>query len=148
MGEIRRDPLTGRRVIIAPERAQRPKQLGADAASSQPCPFCPGHEQLTPPELWADRPRGSPPDGPGWTVRVVPNKYPAVTAGGADPLGQTADQFPGVGIHEVIVESARHVTNLATLDEEQFNNIFRAYRGRLRAARLDRRWRFATIFKN
>ncbi len=150
MSEFSKDPLTGRGVIIAPERAQRPRQLGptSDADRAQPCPFCPGNEQLTPPESWADRPGDSPPDRPGWSIRVVPNKYPAVTGDNVEPAGQTADRSSGAGIHEVIIENAAHVANLAALDEAQFSKIFRAYRGRLRALRGDRRWRFAVIFKN
>jgi len=136
MPEIRKDPLTGHGVIIAPERAQRPKQFGAtvDTEPAEPCPFCPGNENLTPPETWAERPSGSQPNQPGWSVRVVPNKYPAVSA--------------DTGVHEVIVESAAHVTNLAAMEEEQFTKIFHTYRERLRAVRADRRWRFVMIFKN
>ena len=150
MSEIRKDPLTGHRVIIAPERAQRPKQLGTTTGAdpAQPCPFCPGNENLTPPESWADRPRDSQPDRPGWSVRVVPNKYPAVDADDVEADGQTANRSAGAGIHEVIIENAAHVANLAALDEIQFSKIFRAYRGRLRALRENRRWRFALIFKN
>ncbi|MGZ8486840.1 MAG: galactose-1-phosphate uridylyltransferase [Candidatus Binatia bacterium] len=149
MSEFTKDPLTGRGVIIAPERGQRPNQFVPTSAaeSAQPCPFCPGNERQTPPESWANRPADSPPDRPGWSIRVVPNKYPAVTA---DVIadGQTADRSAGAGIHEVIIETAAHVANLAALDEAQFSKIFRAYRGRLRAVREDRRWRFALIFKN
>ena len=137
MAEIRRDPLTGRAVILAPERAQRPRQLGTatvDTDRSQPCPFCPGNEHLTPPESWSSRPQDSPPDHAGWSVRVVPNKYPAVTG--------------AAGVHEVIIESTAHVTNLAALNEEQITKIFHAYRERLRFWRADQGWRYAMIFKN
>jgi UDPglucose--hexose-1-phosphate uridylyltransferase len=79
---------------------------------------------------------------------VVPNKYPAVTADDGAADGQSADRSAGAGLHEVIIENAAHVANLAALDEAQFSKIFRAYRGRMRALRGDRRWRFALIFKN
>ncbi len=79
---------------------------------------------------------------------MVPNKYPAVTADAGAADGQSADRSAGAGIHEVIIENAAHIDNLAALDEAQFSKIFRAYRGRLRAIREDRRWRFALIFKN
>ena len=79
---------------------------------------------------------------------MVPNKYPAVTADNGEADGQNTDRLAGAGIHEVIIENAAHVANLAALDEAQFSKIFRAYRGRLRAVREDRRWRFALIFKN
>jgi UDPglucose--hexose-1-phosphate uridylyltransferase len=150
MSEIRKDPLTGRGVIIAPERAYRPKQFGF-AASSNPfhvCPFCPGNENATPPESWADRPGDSQANQPGWSVRVVPNKYPAVIAGGADALSLTTDRSTGTGVHEVIIENAAHIANLAALDEPQFIRIFHAYRERLRTWREDPRWRFRLIFKN
>jgi UDPglucose--hexose-1-phosphate uridylyltransferase len=149
MSEIRKDPLTGRGVIIAPERAPRPKQLGADVKieSVQAYPFCPGNENLTPPELWADRPGDSPPDQPGWSVRVVPNKYPTVSFG-KTPERQTRDRAAGIGVHEVIIESATHVANLAALDQFQFARVVYAYRQRLRAARENTRWRFTLLFKN
>ena len=149
MSAFEQDPLSGRIVIIAPERAQRPLRFGppSSAESVQPCPFCPGNEQLTPPESWADRPPDSPPDRPGWSIRVVPNKYPAVTAAGAGE-DQTAGRSAGIGIHEVIVENPAHVVNLAALDEAQFERIFHAYRERLRALRGDHRWRYFLIFKN
>ena len=150
MSEIRKDPLTGRRVIIAPERARRPKQIGSAANTDplQACPFCPGNENSTPPESWADRPGDSHPDQPGWSVRVVPNKYPAVSADAAKPASQTTNRSSGAGVHEVIIECAAHVANLAALDECQFTKIFHAYRTRLRIWLKDPRWRYGLIFKN
>ncbi len=134
MAEISKDPLTGRAVIIAPERARRPKQFNASGTPAEACPFCPGNESATPPESWADRPANSQADRPGWSVRVVPNKYPAVSA--------------ATGVHEVIVESAAHIGNLAALDQLQFNKIFHAYRERLRTIGADGRWLYRMIFKN
>lgn len=134
MAEIRKDPLTGRAVIIAPERARRPKQFSSNEAPAEACPFCPGNESATPPESWADRPADSQADRPGWSVRVVPNKYPAVSA--------------DAGVHEVIVESAAHIGNLADLDQLQFSKIFHAYRERLRAIGAHGRWPYRMIFKN
>ena len=150
MSEIRKDPLTGRAVIIAPERARRPKQLGStiNPGSPQACPFCPGNENFTPPESWADRPGDSRPNQSGWSVRVVPNKFPAVNTAQVEPIEPTTDRSPGNGVHEVIIESAAHIANLAALDEHQFTRIFRAYRERLRAWREDPRWRFRLLFKN
>lgn len=147
MSEFRKDPLTGLGVIIAPERAQRPSQFG-HAGASAPCPFCPGNEALTTAETWADRPHDSPANGPGWSVRVVSNKYPAVTTSGAAANGATEAIMTGEGIHEVIVESAAHGTHPAALDERQCDKIFHAYRQRLRHWRAHRRWRYGLIFKN
>ena len=150
MSEIRKDPLSGRAVIIAPERAARPKQLGAAAHAKplQDCPFCPGNENLTPPESWANRANDSQPNQPGWSVRIVPNKYPAVTMGNAIHKQRATVGSTGIGVHEVIIESPAHVINLTALDEQQFTRIFRAYRERLRAWREDSRWRYRLIFKN
>ena len=150
MSEIRKDPLTGRTVIIAPERATRPKQLGSAAHADplQDCPFCPGNENLTPPESWANRATDSQPNQPGWSVRIVPNKYPAVTIGDANGERRATVGSTVAGVHEVIIESPAHVTNLAALDEQQFTRIFHAYRERLRAWSEDPRWRYRLIFKN
>lgn len=150
MSEIRKDPLTGRAVIIAPERAVRPKQFGSAtyAEPQEDCPFCPGNEHLTPPESWADRLGDSQANQPGWSVRVVPNKYPAVTTVSANGESRTTDASTGIGVHEVIIESPAHVVNLTALDEYQFTRFFHAYRERLRAWHEDPRWRYGLIFKN
>jgi UDPglucose--hexose-1-phosphate uridylyltransferase len=152
MGEFRRDPITGRWVIIAAERAERPRQLGAANSSSpaEPCPFCAGNEALTPPEVWASRARDSQADRPGWRVRVVPNKYPALAGGGQQNTSN--DSFyqsqPGLGVHEVIVECPEHVTNLAELGDDQVADILRAYSERLATLTSDPRWRYLLIYKN
>ena len=124
MPELRTDPLTGLRTIVAGERATRPG--GEMRAEAQPPldpeadPFLEGHEDRTPPELFALRPNGGAADGPGWTVRVVPNLYPALAtgtgddgAGAPDPLaaGRGEPQLfparPAAGAHEVIVNEGR-----------------------------------------
>src|SRR5436305_2068911 len=107
MPELRIDPLTGLRTIVAGERAGRPG--GGFSVDPQPeldpesDPFLEGHEDRTPPEVFALRPNGGGENTPGWRVRVVPNLYPALAsddglpAPGADPLddgrGQP-DLFP------------------------------------------------------
>ncbi len=85
--ELRIDPLTGHRVILADAREQRP---GGGLVAPPPGqvildddPFAEGHEVWTPPELYALRPAGGEPDTPGWSVRVVPNLYPALSGAGA-----------------------------------------------------------------
>lgn len=131
--EFRVDPLTGLRVIVAPGRGGRP---GGDAKLQTPAPidaaadpFAEGNEQMTPPEVWADRPAGGPADSPGWRVRSVPNLYPALVddGGGAtgDPLLATRG-MPELlaagatgGAHEVIVNSPRPVQGLGDLDAAQ-----------------------------
>src|SRR6187397_3199290 len=79
-GELRQDPLGGGWVAITAGRAARPEAFLGDVGTPRGplgCPFCPGHEHMTPPEVWADRDPGTGPDRPGWHVRVVPNKFPA-----------------------------------------------------------------------
>lgn len=152
MSEFRKDPITGRWVIIASARAQRPRQLGASKHASQgePCPFCAGNEAMTPPEVWAARQNHSVENAPGWTVRVVPNKYPAVAADSErnDRNDHFYESHAGLGAHEVIIESSNHDVNLASLSENQFANIAQAYRARMRTLSQDRRWRYALLYKN
>ena len=87
--DLRHDPATGRWVAVAPGRIRRPGGAETPAADREAaCPFCAGHEDQTPPEVYAVRPNGGAPDSPGWTVRVVPNKYPAL-----DPESQAPAPF-------------------------------------------------------
>ena len=91
MPELRRDPVVGRWVIISTERAQRPSDFSPTRAARRggPCIFCGGQERSTPEEIWALRPDGSPPNTPGWLVRVIPNKFPALRIEGElEPSGE------------------------------------------------------------
>ncbi len=141
MPEIRIDPLTGLRAIVATDRAARP---GGDltvtpAAPIDPAtdPFAEGHEDQTPPELFALRPDRGAADGPGWTVRVVPNRYPALTAGGGepepDPHPELFTALPARGAHEVIINSPEPVTSLCDLSVEQVTAAVEVWRERMRA---------------
>jgi UDPglucose--hexose-1-phosphate uridylyltransferase len=124
---VRVDPLSGRRTIIAPDRADRPIAWSASppAEPIDPAgdPFAPGNEQQTPPELYAVRPDGGPADGPGWRVRVVPNRYPALDPASRTPEpGATPDLFTALaatGAHEVIVNAPDSVASLGELDADQ-----------------------------
>jgi UDPglucose--hexose-1-phosphate uridylyltransferase len=151
--EIRIDPLTGNRAIVAGDRAGRPGgELSAPPASEldpDTDPFAEGHEDRTPPELYAVRPNGGPANSPGWTVRVVPNLYPALGPAPEDPAPRPAEdpaQVPGVnasrdlfwsapavGAHEVIVNSPRAVVSLGQLPVEQVAGAIDAWRERMRA---------------
>jgi UDPglucose--hexose-1-phosphate uridylyltransferase len=115
-GELRRNPANGKLSIVAPARASRPADAAGRAAGAPPCPFCAGNEGLTPPEVDADRPAGGAPDGPGWTVRVVPNKFPAIE-----------------GRHEVIVHSPDHAAELEDLDDVRLAGVLGMWRRRIDA---------------
>lgn len=150
--QLRKDPIVDRWVLIAPERAQRPTELEEPAhlAHHETCPFCEGREAETTPEVLAVRASESRRDGPGWQVRVVANRYPAVRI---DAHGTTvADDFfasqPGVGAHEVVVECPQHEPSLSALSPEQVRLVFAAYRDRLLALREDERIAYAQVFKN
>jgi UDPglucose--hexose-1-phosphate uridylyltransferase len=141
--EVRIDPLTGLRAIVATDRAGRP---GGDLTVTPPRPidpatdpFAEGHEDQTPPELYALRPDGSPADGPGWTVRVVPNRYPALTADAGepepDPHPELFTALPARGAHEVIVSSPEPVTSLCDLSVAQVAAAVEVWRERMRAQR-------------
>ena len=80
MPEFRQDPVTGRWVIIAAKGGPAPAYSArrSDSSQAEPCPFCAGNETMTPPEVWAERRNQSGDNAPGWRVRVVPNKYPAL----------------------------------------------------------------------
>jgi UDPglucose--hexose-1-phosphate uridylyltransferase len=147
--ELRLDPLSGLRTIVAGERAGRP---GGDLRAEprppidpEKDPFLEGHEERTPPELFALRPGGGAENGPGWTVRVVPNLYPALApeadgaAAAADPLAAgrgEPDLFstrPAAGDHEVIVNAPDPVSSLADLSAEQVEVAMDAWRMRMNA---------------
>jgi UDPglucose--hexose-1-phosphate uridylyltransferase len=115
-GELRRNPVSGKLAIVAPARATRPADAAGRDATAPPCPFCAGNEALTPPEVDAERPAGGAPDGPGWTVRVVPNKYPALE-----------------GRHEVIVHSPHHEEELEDLGDERLAGALAMWRRRIEA---------------
>ena len=152
MPEFRKDPVTGRWVILAPDREKRPRQLEKcnDAARTEPCPFCAGNEAMTPPEVMAYRNETSPANSPGWTLRVVPNKYPALVDDDTpvfaqDPFYESRSSF---GVHEVIIESPDHVVNMGALGVEQITQILRAYRARMRELINNPRWRYILLYKN
>jgi UDPglucose--hexose-1-phosphate uridylyltransferase len=186
MSEFRQDPLSGRWVIIGGERAGRPNEFveAATRAKDLPCPFCPGHEDQTPPpiaeysapvaqstlvgqsETARSRKNG---ENEGdhrtsarhdWAVRVVPNKYPAVCEPGRsvfkqqrslDPPLPAQGLFraaPGLGRHEVIIESPRHVASVSELSAQEAALVFYVYRDRLRQLKAQQRFKYVQIFKN
>ncbi|MFQ5810884.1 MAG: galactose-1-phosphate uridylyltransferase [Armatimonadota bacterium] len=152
MPQLRKDPVLDRWVIVAAERGERPFSFDAPTSESEGgfCPFCPGNEDRTPKEVWAVRDEGSRPNGPGWEVRVVPNKYPALAIEGQlDRQGLGIyDMMNGVGAHEVIIESPDHDFELYDASEPHMLNILNAYQERITDLRRDDRMRFALVFRN
>ncbi|HAM32513.1 MAG TPA: galactose-1-phosphate uridylyltransferase [Deltaproteobacteria bacterium] len=151
MTELRKDPVVGRWVIISTERAKRPHEFPPEAAPRREgvCPLCPGSERMTPPEILAFR-QGGEPNDPSWTLRVVPNKFPALRIEGE--LGKAADgiydRMHGIGAHEVVIESERHDIDLFDLPEKRFEDVLWAYRERLLDLKKDHRFKSVLIFKN
>ena len=152
MPELRKDPIIGRWIIIATDRAKRPSDFISKPEDrlSGFCPFCIGNEGKTPPEVLAYRKQGTLPDTPGWSVRVVPNKFPALQIeGGLNKLGVGLyDRMNGVGAHEVIIETPDHDLSLADLPLEIFFQVLQAYKDRIIDLKKDHRFKYILIFKN
>lgn len=152
MSEIRRDPVIGRWVIIAPERAARPEPVPLNLPERQPAPcvFCGGQEALDPHEIFAVRAAGTAANTPGWQVRVLPNKYPVLRIEGKftrEGVGMF-DRMSGVGAHEVIVETPEHDVQLADLPAGHIAAVMRTYRARMADLGGDDRFKYVLIFKN
>jgi len=132
--EIRRDPVTGAWSILAVGRSRRPGAVPGKAAVEPLCPFCPGNESLTPPEIWAEGREGGPPDSPGWKIRVVPNLYPALMpeAGTRGWRRGTRVGRPAYGDHEVIINSPGHDRSLGDMGQEEAVGLMHAYLRRYR----------------
>ena len=153
MPELRKDPITGRWVIIATDRAKRPSDFVREKVEihgSGFCPFCYGNEAKTPPEIHAYRSDGSAKDGPGWSLRVVPNKFPALGIEGTlNRQGEGLyDKMNGIGAHEVIIETPDHKMTLATLPPKRVEDVLWAYRDRILDLKKDRRFKYILLFKN
>ncbi len=153
MPELRKDPITGRWVIIATERAKRPSDFVRDKVEirgSGFCPFCYGNEAKTPPEIIAYRSDGSLRNSPGWSLRVVANKFPALgIEGSLNRQGEGLyDKMSGIGAHEVIIETPDHQKTLAMLSPRQIEDVLWAYRDRILDLKKDRRFKYIMIFKN
>lgn len=152
MSELRKDPISGRWVIISVERGKRPRDFVSPSQRKKGgfCPFCPGNEYTTPEEIMAFRPSGTNPNSPGWTLRVMPNKFPALQIyGDLNKAGiGIFDVMNGIGAHEVIVETPDHMRSLSTMTLETVKDVLWAYYLRLTDLRKDRRFKYVLIFKN
>lgn len=155
MSFLRFDPTTSDWVIFAPSRARRPHEFRhrnlteetADSATG--CPFCPGSEARTPPEIYAERPFGG--SASQWSVRVVPNKFPALRIEEDHHHFEDGEGFRfigGCGAHEVIVESPDHTRALAEQPVEQIDRVLRTAQLRYQDLMRDTRFQTVIIFKN
>lgn len=156
MSEFRQDKATREWIVIATERAQRPHEFRVKRSSVDPtaahglCAFCPGNEAMTPPEFMAYR-QGGQANGPGWWIRVVPNKYPALTPERSLDRWVSEGFFrkmDGVGRHEVIIDGPHHDRPLPLMDDPQAEEILWVYRERFLALQEDARVKLIIIFKN
>ncbi len=153
MPELRKDPIIGRWVIISTERGRRPTDFVRESVQIKgtgSCPFCYGNESKTPPEILVYGRNGIAPNTPGWRVRVVPNKFPALgIEGELDREGEGLfDRMNGVGAHEVIIETPDHQSTLATLAVKAIEEVLGAFRDRMLDLKNDKRFRYILIFKN
>lgn len=152
MDQLRRDPVAGRWVIVFTDKPYAPSDFEIEPSPQKkgPCPFCYGHENMTPPEIQAHREGVTRANSPGWSTRVVPNKFPALRIeGNLDRQGVGMfDMSNGVGAHEVIVETPDHTKSLADLLDHEAEKVIWAYRDRSVDLHGDKRFRYIMIFKN
>ena len=152
MSELRKDPIVGRWVIISPERGKRPSDYATQKREEKGgfCPLCPGNEALTPPEIFAFREKGTRPDSPGWSIRVVPNKFPALRSEGDAELRSDGffDWMRGVGEHEVVIETPDHEVELPDLPLDHIKKILFVFKLRMEELAKDVRFRYVVVFKN
>ena len=153
MSEFRQDTVSGRWVIVAPERAARPTDFPLQHRHSSGggfCPFCEGNEDKTPPEITSLREPATEPDMPGWQVRVVPNRFPALRPEGTTERrgGTLFGCQDGLGLHEVIIESPSHIVSTAEMDLVALEQMMGVCRDRIQAASEDPRLAYAMLFKN
>ncbi len=148
MPELRKDPVTGRWVIIATDPARRFSDFVRTRPTVSPdgdCPYCSGHEDKTAPEILSYRDANN-----QWTLRVVPNKFPALRVEEMlDRAGEGLyDRMTGVGAHEIVIESPDHKLSLAQLPEKRVEDLFWAFRDRMLDLKRDFRLRYILLFKN
>ncbi|MCX5657929.1 MAG: DUF4931 domain-containing protein [Candidatus Omnitrophica bacterium] len=152
MPELRKDPIIGRWVIIATERAKRPDDFAVshEEPAESHCPFCEGREEETPKEIFAFRKQNSPPNKADWDVRVIPSISPILhIEGDMNRHGvQMYDVMNGIGAHEIVVETPQHIANMADLSEEQIAKVLFTYIERITDLGKDLRFKYVLVFKN
>ena len=180
MSELRQDPTTREWVIIATERRRRPHEFGNDFSSkkdnetnlqeySKDCPFCPGNEYLSPHETASYRTLGTNLNSKGWWVRVIPNKFAALSLNfeenakvyegirSVNPdfsgyfFPRATEVFrtkPGIGAHEVVIDTPKHNEQLPFFSDKQIQELFLMYRERYLNLRVNSKFKYIIIFKN
>jgi UDPglucose--hexose-1-phosphate uridylyltransferase len=152
MPELRRDPISDRWIIVASERADRPDAFLPQEPEAPPAfdPLAEGNEDKTPTEIASVREPGTHPGKPGWRVRVVPNKYPALKVEGQlEKRGiGVYDRMQGIGAHEIIIEAPQTVRSFTGLPDRHVQEILGMYRDRLQDLAKDVRLQYGMLFKN
>lgn len=151
MNELRRDPITARWIIVFLNKIVQPSDFIPELhkKNKENCPFCIGNESLTPPEIMAHRKYGQM-NGPNWSVRVVPNKFPALRIEGElnkEGIG-VYDFMNGIGAHEVIIDTPDHFRDMSDLTLGEAEEVVWAYLARSSDLRRDKRFKYVLIFKN
>ncbi|MFH0793254.1 MAG: galactose-1-phosphate uridylyltransferase [bacterium] len=155
MSILRKDPLSDSWVIFSEERTIRP-QLFIHPETRLPvpavnyCPFCPGHESETPPEIRAHRPNGGHPNGPDWQIRTIPNKFAVLRV--EEQLRRHGDgiydTMEGVGAHEIIIETPNHDSDIVSYPLDHLVRLLAMYRERATDLMRDERLRYIQLFRN
>jgi UDPglucose--hexose-1-phosphate uridylyltransferase len=154
VSELRKDPFTGRWAIIAEGRGARPNEhapRAPTATADTNCPFCEGQESRTPPEVAALRAAGLPANGPGWTARTIPNKFPSLggtpsTDGVRAPSGGSI--LDGAGVHQVVIEAPQHAPGMPHLAAPALRALFRFFRERVAAVEKSAGVSAVLLFEN
>ncbi len=153
MPQLRLDPIVSRWTLVEVDHSLSAQQYPQETRQVQHkdvCPFCPGRESFTTLEVQALRPAGSQPNTPGWTVRTIPNKFPAlVNQGNLEKEGLGIyDLMSGIGAHEIIIETPDHDKQLVDLSTEEMANVVQQYHKRFVALSADKRFKYVAMFKN
>jgi UDPglucose--hexose-1-phosphate uridylyltransferase len=153
MPELRYNPIHQCWVSIATEHGMRPLDFAnrVDRVRGESfCPFCQGKENVTPPEVYALRPDGSPPNGPGWELRVIPSRFRALAMEGelTHEAEGIFEKMNGLGVHEVVIETPQHDLGMADYPLERLREIIQALLRRLIDLKKDPRLRYIMIAKN
>jgi len=153
MSELRKDPIIGQWVSVRTKDSLMPENYVKDDHTQRhaaTCQFCPDREHLTPPEVDALRHNGSIANAPGWQVRVVPNKFPALKIEGTlDELRLGLyEQSNGIGAHEVVIENPAHEKNMADYTIDELAAVIEQYQRRIRDLTKDKRFKYIIVFKN